>query len=434
MRRRSLSIAAVLVMLAGLLLPALHGQRARAQDGPDIDSLYSMTLEDEQLPPSPVLIRLLRITMDPGSSSPNHTHPGPEMWRVESGTVTVKTQGPTAVIKNGDGKVTAGAVNKEFKLDKGDQVTFPPGTPFTFANKTNDQIKLLVVLVLPQGHQYPPLVTYIDPQPSADAFKGITPSYLGDGRTEYFPGGALTINVDRVRADPGVAIPSVDGPVMLSLNKGKLDFTVAGGLVQVSRSDPSQAGVQPDSAAGTEIKMTRGDAIFFQAGMAEIAHPDNVTALDFFRITVSGGNAAATPVPADEFGSITLTGPAPENTPEAAATPQATEEVTQQPTAKPTKKPTKEATEEPTEEPTVSGTGSFEVGQTVYVNDTSVRLRDAPTTNSNIITGLTLNQELVITGESVDADDITWWPVSSPDGSEFVGWVAEQFLSDQPTE
>jgi hypothetical protein len=72
------------------------------------------------------------------------------------------------------------------------------------------------------------------------------------------------------------------------------------------------------------------------------------------------------------------------------------------------------------------------VGQTVYVTDTDVRLRDAPTTNSNILTGLTLGQELVITGESVQADDITWWPVSSPDGASYVGWVAEQFLSSNP--
>ena len=316
--------------------------------------------------------------------------------------------------------MTAGEVNKDFTLERGDQINFPPGTPFTFSNKSDGDVKILVVLILPQGHQYPPLVTYIDPQPAADAFKGITPTYLGDGRTEFFPSGATTITVDRVKADPGVAIPAANGPVLLSLAQGRLAFTVAGGLVQISRSDPALAGVQPDSAAGTEITMSRGDAIFFQAGMAEIAHPDNVTALDFYRVTVSSEEGASTPVPSDQLGSVTLTGPEPEETPE----PTATEE----------EQATEEATEEPTEEPTDVPAGTFEVGQSVFVNETDVRLRDAPTTESNILTGLTIDQELVITGEPVGADDIVWWPVSSPEGDSFIGWVAEQFLSPEPTE
>jgi hypothetical protein len=83
---------------------------------------------------------------------------------------------------------------------------------------------------------------------------------------------------------------------------------------------------------------------------------------------------------------------------------------------------------QPTEEPADTG-GRFQVGETVVTNDPDVRLRSEPSSASDdtIITSLEEGTELTINGESVVGDDdITWWPVIAPDGTE--GYVADDFL------
>src|SRR3954452_19457474 len=127
MRHRSFSLVVSLAVLAALVMPLLGTQRVLAQDDAEPTSLFQVTLDDAQLPPAPVFVRLLRITMDPGSSSPNHTHPGPELWLIESGDLTVQVDGPTIMLRAKAGsKSEAAPVKKEFTLSKGDQITFIP--------------------------------------------------------------------------------------------------------------------------------------------------------------------------------------------------------------------------------------------------------------------------------------------------------------------
>jgi len=423
MRRKSLSLIAMLAIISGLFIPAMGIHRAQAQDDPSVTTLFEVALDDAELPPSPVYVRLLRITMQPGSSSPSHTHPGPELWRVESGEVAVTVLGPTLLVKSGDEEISAAPINKEFTLGRGDQITFIPGTAMAFRNATEEETKLLVSVILPAGHQRPPGITYVDGQPAADAFTGITSDILGDGLADSVPSGTSIVRIERVIIAPGQPIPAESNPVLLSVAKGTVEFSLVSGRAQVTFT--ATPGPQDDAQIGSSFTLGRGDAVYFPAGMAEIPHPEGIAELNFYRLIVTGDADSATPVAADEAAVIELTGPA---APEPTAEP--TEEATEEATTEPTAEPTEEATAEPTE----GASGTFTVGQAVYVNETDVRLRDAATVESNIVTGLTLGQELVITGEAVDADDIIWWPVASPDDETYSGWVAEQFLAGEPIE
>ena len=60
------------------------------------------TLEAGEYPVAPAFVRLLRITLEPGSSSPLHTHPGPEIALIERGTVTVEVGGPAELAVAGE--------------------------------------------------------------------------------------------------------------------------------------------------------------------------------------------------------------------------------------------------------------------------------------------------------------------------------------------
>ena len=425
MKRMILSIAVVLALFAGFASTAFRAGPARAQTAAEVDRLLEATLDDAELPPQRVVVRLLYINMEPGSSNPNHTHPGPELWRVEAGTVTVRLQGPGEIVRGGERE--GAPTDREFTLGRGEQLTINPSTPMAFVNEGDEPARILAVVILPYGSQAPPGIDYLGQEPAADAYEGLEFPILGDGMLESVPGGTTTVTLERLRLQPGAPIPAEPNSHLLTVARGSLEFTVDGGNVQGPTRTASPGPVEALVEAGTAVSLARYDAVFFPNGMNEAPRGADQADITLYRVIVAGEAPEATPTTGEDVAQLTVTGPIAETTPEATA--EATTEATAEATTEATEEPTEEATDEPTA--TVQ-TGTFAVGQTVYVNETDVRLRDAPTVNSNILTGLTQGQELVITGESVLADEITWWPVSSPDGQSFVGWVAEQFLSAEP--
>ncbi len=67
-------------------------------------------------------------------------------------------------------------------------------------------------------------------------------------------------------------------------------------------------------------------------------------------------------------------------------------------------------------------------GSAVVANTggTGVNMRDAPTTGGNVVDTLPDGTALTITGDSVDADGYTWWPVKTSDGTE--GYIVAEYL------
>lgn len=423
----------VAALVVGGLSAAFGQPGVSAQDAAAKPStLFQMTLNAGVLPPHWSAIRLLRINMDPGANSPLHTHPGPELWRMDSGTVTVFVQGPANIYPGSDpSKVKDAPQATEFEVTKGDSIAFLPGVAMTFTNKTKDAARILAVVILPTGNQAPPGIQYVGQTPTQDSFKGIKSDFLGDGKADsgimanakgdIMPAGQAVVTLDTLKLTSGQSIPASPNPTLISIGKGSLEFNVGTGCAEVFHS--SEPVAQNCAAEGVKGVTKVQDAVFFPYGMAEITRAANIADMSVYRLTISPADSKATPVAAASGtpGTITVTGPT-------AAAPTATAKATNTPKA--AKSPTAKATAATT---ATAGASAITQGATVYINQDSVRLRSGPTTSSdNIVTGLTLGQQMTVTGPSESGDGLTWWPVQDANDSTIAGYVAEEFLSLTP--
>jgi quercetin dioxygenase-like cupin family protein len=432
MKRRTLRATALVlsILLVALLIPSAGTSWAQDEETeqavltePEI--LIQASLDPGQLPVAPAFVRLLRINLAPEASSPLHTHPGPELGLVEAGTLTVQVNGAAQVSTPsepaGPGTpvpTTDAPLNTEFELSQGEQIYYLPQTPMTFRNSGSEPVAILSVVVLPAGHQHPPGITYLTGQPPASAFEGVTPEILGDGVATILPSEGAVLTVERIRFAAGESIPAHDGPIMLSLDQGVLDFSVVGGKVQISRT--ASPGPQPDAPPETEVNMNKGDAVFFPLGLAEVDRSNTDGDIVVLRLTIEGaaGEPEPTTVP-DGIGIIEVISAEP--TPTAAA--EATPVVETTPIPEDDETPTPEPTATPTEAPT-----QIQTGATVVVTEDGVNVRSEPTINGAVIAVALLDQQLVITGESVEADDFIWWPVQFVDDPGLTGYIVEDFI------
>ncbi len=68
----------------------------------------------------------------------------------------------------------------------------------------------------------------------------------------------------------------------------------------------------------------------------------------------------------------------------------------------------------------------FRTARVVNTGNAGVNMRDLPTLAGNVIAIIPEGDVITVTGESIQADNITWHPVVSRTGAE--GWVADQYL------
>jgi quercetin dioxygenase-like cupin family protein len=389
-----------------------------AQDDSDGEILFTATLEAGQIPVAPAFVRLLRITLAEGASSPLHTHPGPELGLIEQGTLTVEVNGPSSVSTQPvEGTPTPAEVaptGAEFELEAGDVITYLPQSPMTFRNGGSDPVSILSAVLLPAGNQHPPGVTYLNGQPAADAFEGVSPEILGDGVATVLPPGQSTITVERLQLGPEDPIPAFSESVMLSLESGVLDFTVVGGKVQVSRT--ATPGPQPDTAPDTDISLSRGDAVFFPLGMREVDRSGMDGDLVLLRMTISSAGDDAVPTPTESgIGEIRVLVTDIEETP-SAETPAASPEAGGTPGAG---EPTATAEGQPTEK----GEGAL-----VESNSEGVNVRSGPGTGFEVVFQVFIGDQMRITGEGEEADGFLWWPVELADDPSVTGYIADDFI------
>jgi len=424
MQFRLLRRLALIVLLLAISLAGHQVHPSAAQEGENPGILIDATLDAGDYPVAPAFVRLLRITLEPEASSPLHTHPGPEIVVVERGTLTVQVNGAAELMLAGDrpaeGTPTAGElapVGSEFEMTVGDQLVYLPQTPMTFRNAGSETVSLLTVVLLPAGHQHPPGVTYINGQPDAAAFTGVTPQVLGDGVASSMPANGIRVVVDKLALDEGQPLPAESNQTMLSLQQGGLDFTVLGGKVQVSRG--ATPGPQPDSAPGTETNLAVNDAVFFPLGVKEAPRPENDGPLSFLRLSVEPASPESEPTPSgDGVGEIQVTGtevtPEPgDETPAAGGTPSAAS--------------TRTAGADSTPSATATPSGPQE-GDSVSVNSDGVNMRACASTECEVVTQVFFGQTVTITGPSEDDGEYVWWPVSLDDDPSITGYIAQDFL------
>lgn len=421
---RLLRQLSLITPLLALTLVGFFALPLAAQEEEGAGVLIDATLESGDYPVAPAFVRLLRITLEPEASSPLHTHPGPEIVVVERGTLTVQVGGAAELLLAGEapdaGTPAAGElapVDSEFEMTAGDQLVYLPQTPMTFRNAGSEPISLLTVVLLPAGHQHPPGVTYIDGQPDADAFAGVTPQILGDGVASSMPANGIRVIVDELNLGEGDPIPAESSQTMLSLQQGGLDFTVIGGKVQISRG--ATPGPQPDSAPGSETSLAVNDAIYVPLGMKEAARPETDGPVSFLRLSITPASSENIPTPSsDGVGEIQITGtdvtPEPGNeTPPAGGTPAVGLETTPESAASPTA--------------TATPVGPQE-GDSIAVNSDGVNMRACASTDCEIVTQVFFGQTVTILGPSEDDGTYIWWPVSLDDDPSVTGYIAQDFL------
>lgn len=411
------ALLAVMLGLAGLSAPAMRAQEstpdAAAQGTPvvvlqaspeaatsatpaaDQPSATISTLFEYQLdefPPAPVSIRLLRITLQPGASSPMHTHPGPEFDLVESGTLTVRADGDAVVNRAG----TPEPVPAEgTSVNPGEFVVFPPGTGMNLVNESDQELVLLSAVFHPVNEDVPS-TTYTDGEPAANAFDGVSFVVLGDGIVQEFPTGPVTITLDSIVLPAGADLPATSGLALYSKVDGNFSFRVDGGNVQVSRS--ASPGLRPNAAPEQEFTLETSDAAFFPDGSAAASRSGEAGDLSLLRLSAVPAEPLTTTPASISFisGSETAGGNDPSDGTAAGA-----------------------------DQPTEIG-----IGVTVFTNTDAVNLRGDPSIEADGVDQLGNGVELEITDGPIEADGFTWYfvEVVGTDGPT-EGWVAQDFIS-----
>jgi quercetin dioxygenase-like cupin family protein/uncharacterized protein YgiM (DUF1202 family) len=354
-----------------------------AQAPAEVTSLFTYDLA--AFPTAPVSVRLLRMTLQPGASSPMHTHPGVEFDLVESGTLTVNSEGE-ADVSRGGGDPTTAALTEE-TLGPGDLVVFPAGIGMNLVNASDEPLVLLSAVFHPVNEDVPSTV-YTDGDPAADAFEGVSFQVLGDGIMQSFPEGAATITLDQVVVPAGTDLPDASGAALYSLVDGDFGFSAQGGDVQVSRT--ASPGLRPNAAPEQEFTLAVGDAAFFPAGVTAAARSDQPSELSLLELTA---------VPAEALASDPAT---------IAFLP-----------------PTAEAETEGETEFT-----EIAVGAPVVTTTGSVNVRTEPSIEAEVVEQVDEGVALTVIGGPEDVGDFTWWQVSIDDTEgPLEGWVATDFIA-----
>ncbi|MDQ4044670.1 MAG: SH3 domain-containing protein [Chloroflexota bacterium] len=344
-----------------------------------------MSYEFAEMPQAPMTARMLRITLAPGASVPMHTHPGIEFDYVESGTLTVATDG--TIVTSIDGQQSE--TTETQTLPEGSWVMFPPETGMSLRNEGDEDVVLLSAVLLSVGNDVESTITYTEGEPTDADFEGVSFVVLGDGLIQQFPDGPATVAVDRLSVDAGEPVPGFGGVAMLSKESGSLAFEAIEGAVQVTRTDNPQ--LQPNAIPGQEFELNDNDAAFFSAGYETIQRPESQDELTLVRLLVlPEGDLAADPAVVTALAT------------EAAATDD--------------------------EEATDTGDG-LGVGAIVALNIDAVNIRAEATTDSEIVDTFPAGTQFEITGGPVEGEDYIWYPVQGVgDLSSVEGWLVTEFM------
>ena len=407
-----------LLFVGTLLLSAvsLIPDISLAQDDNGVETLFRVDLADSEYPVDPAYLRLVRIELDGGASNWIHTHPGPEFGFVEAGAITAEVNGPARIYIATDSQddpptASDAPANEEFELTEQDLIVYLANTPMAFRNAGSDQASLLAITLVPYGSQRPPNTTYLNGQPTAGAFDGITPTVLGDGIMTVLPRDGVTVVLERLWLNPGDPIPATEYPTLLSLESGALDYEVVSGNVQPHRS--ATPGAQPPAAPETQISLSQYDATAFPAGMNEVDRSSQEGELVLLRLTLESSSSEASPTPMfDGVATIQILDGVAEEPP-GAESPAASPQAGGTPGAAPT----------PEDQAPSLGEGAL-----VESNSEGVNVRTGAGTSFEVSTQVFTGQQMRITGESEEADGFIWWPVELVEDPSVTGFIADDFI------
>ncbi len=501
-RGRALVVAAMLGA-STVIAPATWAQDASPQASPaatpsaaqqaDVTTLMQSTFEE--FPPAPMTVRMLRISLEPGASTPMHTHPGPEFDLIEKGALTVRTEGDAQVTR-ADG-TTETSSGDDVVLESGDWIMFPPEVGMYYINEGDETVEMLSAVMLPVGTAFPQSITYTDGQPTSQDFAGVSFVVLGDGLIQEMPDAPVEVSVNDVTLPAGADLPAIDGIAMYSAIEGNFSFIVNNGLVQVSRSE--LASLQPNAVTGEEFILEPGDAAFFPAGVEATPRQNesgemrmltlemdfqepmdrDPAQLTFTNGTGATGDATGGPETGDvqstpqANGAIGQTATVNADNVNMRAEANTTADVVDQVSSgveveviggpvegegytwyeiqvadggssgwmasdfldgltEPAAEPTPTAAASDTADGTATSNRTFKDGDTVQITEDGVRIRAEGNLGGDIVDAFTAGTQFEVTGDPVDADGYTWYPVTSVDDPGISGWVTSDFIEAAP--
>lgn len=361
---------------------------AAAQPEAQVTTLMQQSFEE--FVPAPITIRMLRITLEPGATTPMHTHPGPEFDLIESGELTIRTEGDAQITRaTGD---TEAATAEEQVLAAGDSIVYQPGTGMFFQNNGDAPVVMLSAVLLPVGSEFPESITYTDGQPTSQDFEGVSFVVLGDGLVQDMPAGGATVSINQVVLPAGADLPAFNGVAMYSRVSGNLSFIVDSGAVQVSRSELQR--LEPNAVAGEEFILETGDAAFFPNGVSATSRADETGDLEMLVLSVEfaeefAGDPAALTFTTGSSATGDATGGA--DTPD-------------------------------------TGDDTAGAGQIVTSNVDDLNMRAEPSTSADVVDQLAAGVELEVLDGPVEAEEYTWYQVRVTATGGNTGWVAQDFL------
>ncbi|MBA2759772.1 MAG: SH3 domain-containing protein [Chloroflexia bacterium] len=355
--------------------------------GEDTLGTVLMSYEFEEMPPAPLTVRLLRMTLEPGATVPGHTHPGPEFNYVESGTLTAEVDGTAVVGAEGDEDPTE--VTEAQTLDAGEWIMYPAESGMVLANGSEENVVLLSAVIHPVGSDIDSTITYTDGQPTDADFEGVSFVVLGDGLIQQFPAGGATVIVDELVLNDGRSVPGYSGPALLSKAAGVFAISATEGAVQVTSSASPQ--LQPNAIPGQEFTLADNDAAFFPSGYDAIDLTEDSGIVGFTRLLIQPEGELAN-------GVATVTTIQPDTT-EVADT---------------------------VDVATGDGLG---VGALIALNEDTVNVRAEPTTASDIVDTYPVGTQFELVGGPVEAEDFVWYEVVGVNNlSDVQGWLVTDFM------
>ncbi len=111
----------------------------------------------EAVPSPPLVLGMIRVTLAPGANQDVGADPGPTLTYVESGSFSIRLDGPATVTRAATGGVPeAVSAGTDVTLTAGDAILVPGDTPNSARNEGTEAAVLLVALLLPAEALGPP--------------------------------------------------------------------------------------------------------------------------------------------------------------------------------------------------------------------------------------------------------------------------------------
>jgi hypothetical protein len=205
----------------------------------------------DPLPPAPALVGLARVTYDPGATEEIGIGPYGDLVYVESGALTIRTDGVATVSRSGNKTEQLGA-GTDFVVGQGEAAVVPGGFPVAIRNAGQTTAVLL-----------DDFVGIVDGDPSgrpADP-AGVVQQLLGMGMTTAMPATKGALSLDRITIGANAALP-IDGELTL--------IAIESGTATLRCDDPVNifraAGPPQQVAAGTDVTIGAGDSVLLSKG------------------------------------------------------------------------------------------------------------------------------------------------------------------------